>query len=155
MNQIKFFLLAVLAALALPAGAQQYGYVTMTNNTGTAIAWATGDTTNWNAAATLTKYDSFTLEVRAGSASAIAGPLNLRWSVSQDGVNYTTPLVAPGASGWFAAPLTSAAAGVSTWTTNITVGSYGYWRIDYVTNQTTVTLTNFQIRAYLKPKRNG
>lgn len=153
----KFILSLIGTALVVTAQAQvvQYGGVTVTNNTGTAIAWATGETTNWNAAVTGTKWDSFVLEVRAGSASALGGPINIRWSTSADGSSYTSPLAASGASGWFSAPLTTAAAGVGTWTTNITLNSVGFWRIDYATNQTTVTLTNFHIRAFYKPNRDG
>lgn len=156
--------LALIAAVALPllcgtpaARAQQYAFTTLTNNTGLAIAWATGDQTNWNAAVTLTRFDSFVLEVRAAAATALAGPINLRWSTSQDGTTWTstTPGAAPLAGGWFGAHMSNGTAGLTVWSTNITVNSVGYWRIENGTNQTGVTITNFNLRAYTKPRRTG
>lgn len=147
----------LLALLAPPArAADQYGYVTVTNNTGTAVAWATGGATNWAAPITLVKHEEFVLEISQGTASAAAGgTIDVRWSTSSDGTTWTTGLNQSGNSGWFSAGVTNSAAGMARWRTNITVGSIGYWRIDWATNQIGQTITNFNVRAYLKPKRNG
>lgn len=154
--KIILLLTFLLTLCSPPADAQQYEVRTLTNNTGIAVAWGTGGATNWAAPITLTKYDSFVLEINQGTASAAAGgTMDIRWSTSSDGTTWTTGLNQPGASGWFSAGVTNSAAGMARWRTNITVGSIGYWRIDWVTNQIGQTITNFSVKGYLKPKRNG
>lgn len=147
---------ALLALGSLTSHAQQYNFATVTNNTGAPLAWTTATASNWNSSVSLTKFDSFVLETGVGTASTAAGgTLDIRFSTSNDGINWTTGLNQPGASGWFSLSPTNSAAGMAWSRTNIVVGSIGYWRIEWVTNNTGVTLTNFTIRAYVKPKRTG
>lgn len=158
MNKISTFICLALGALLLgssPATAQQYGPKTtfwgvndFTNATGTA--------SNLAAATTMTKNDQFTLWVVAGFTNPCAGNLNIQWDCSADGVNYLTtnnPTVS-GSSGWFSIPLTNSGTKV-VWATNITVGTLGFWRINWFTNAAGQSMTNVTIQAYVKPVRSG
>ncbi len=158
MKHLKLLIgvLAVITLLALcstPARAQQYSPTTLWSFAGT---WTNvvGATTNLAAGVTLTKYDQFNLEFYfTGTNAAMTTTLgySVAWQTSDDGVNWGT--VDNHSRGWFSIPTTNAITCV--WNTNITAGSYGYWRINYLTNSAGQCITNLGVRAYVKPKRNG
>jgi hypothetical protein len=154
---LQHIMLLALLALCLPqARAQQYASTTITNNTGAAVSWGTGTATNWNAAVSVPKFGDFALTVRVAQAdtAGAAGTMDVRWSTSIDGTTWANGLNASGSSGWFSVPLTNSGA-VITWNTNITLNSVGYWRIDWITNASGKTLTNFNVKVTTKPKRFG
>jgi hypothetical protein len=109
---------------------------------------------------TLTTWDSFALEVRTGLTNASAGTIDLAWQTSLDGVNWGNSGLGAGggagggSSGWFSVPLTNGGT-ACVWSTNVTVGSMGYWRISWATNNSTQNATNWVIKAWPKPRRQG
>lgn len=119
------------------------------------ISWANASTTNFNLVVSAPKWQEFVLEVTAGSASTLSGTMDFRWSTSSDGTNWTTPLASSGSSGWFALPISGTAGGRINNRTNIVLNSIGFWRADYVTNTSGQTLTNFNVKVYVKPRRYG
>lgn len=154
-------LLAVVALLALcspAAKAQQYGSIATLWNAPNATNVAAGGTSNLASVVTLTKYDNFALQfdLIATNATAAAGTFDVYWDTSADGLNYSgasKPGGFVGSSGWFGVPVTNSLR--TTFVTNITVNSVGYWRINWITNNSGVCFTNMLIRAYAKPKRQG
>jgi len=156
MNTKKFILAVItIAALAMFTGAAsalEYGVAK--------TLWSTASITNVPATATnlaavvdVTKVTEFTLQANVGITNAATGTLDLRWSTSEDGVNYTSGLGVSGSSGWFSIPLTNAGTAV-VWTTNVTVNSHGYWRLDWLTNQASgAHITNVSLKAFIKSKK--
>lgn len=118
-------------------------------------AWGNATASNQNLVVSATKWQEFVVEVTAGSASTLSGTMDIRWSTSSDGTNWTTPLASSGSSGWFALPISGAAGGRINNRTNILLNSIGFWRADYVTNTSGQTLTNFNVKVYTKPRRYG
>ena len=120
---------------------------------------ATAGRTNLNAAIDVTQVSDFALSVFTVSSTAVSGasPFVIKWQTSLDGSNWNaTTNDAPGtAQGWFAVPSSTGGGFTNYWTTNITVNSIGYWRINDITNSTGQTLTNIVIRGYIKPKRTN
>lgn len=149
-------LLAVLAfCLTAPVQAQQYASRTLLSIQNTNVAGATTNIGNIGGAntnyLTLTKWDAFDLEVRVGLTNASAATISLNWSTSDDGLNWANT---GDGQGWFSVPLTNGGTTV-TWRTNISAGSYGYYKLGFATNAAVQHVTNFQIRAFLKPQRYG
>ncbi len=159
--------LALLALCSNPAAAQQnpnaqYGYTTL-HVEGTTNGIANAAATNIHVTAlgtngvTLTKWGDFTLNVDGFSAGALTnGMLDFRWSTSADGTSWNTnaTLNASEGAGWFSLGVNTGGSRFIM-NTNITVNSIGYWRIDFITNRTGLTVSNMTIRAYLKPRRTG
>lgn len=94
------------------------------------------------------------LQFRFGLTNASTGTITVQWDTSMDGVNFCANPACPGTSGWFAVPLTNGGT-FTTWTTNITVGSFGYYRINYMTNVAVQHFTNAQVLAYAKPSKTS
>lgn len=149
--------LALLSLGALPSqAADQYeisktllSIATTNNPDATTNVAAINGGTNF---VTLTKFGDFALVVDVGVTNAVTGTIDLSWQTSPDGVNWAT--AGSSAVGWFSAPLTNGGTH-PVWLTNITVNSVGYWRVNWATNKSGQHLTNWTIRTYTKPKRNG
>lgn len=155
----KITLVTLLALLALAftptAHAQQYGVLKeLLSIGGTNVAGATTNIGNIGGAntnyLTLTKWDSFDLQVTVGLTNASAGTLDLNWSTSADGLNWANT---GAGQGWFSVPLTNGST-VVTWRTNIT-SPFGYYKLGIATNAAVQHTTNVIIRAYKKPRDNG
>lgn len=151
------------ACLTAPAqSAQQYGYVELLAQ-GTTNKIATGDPTNLTSVAsatngvTLTKFNDFLLNVDGFTAGALTnGMIDVRWSTSVDGLTWQTncELKSGSTCGWFSMDAHTGG-NHFIFNSNITVGTAGYWRADYLTNRTGLTVSNMTIRAYRKPVRYG
>lgn len=143
-------------AVAMSVNAQsleQYGATTLYSFAGTDTN-IVGQATNIAATVTLTKWDQFFLEFRAtgtNSAGTATTGWALAWQHSADGTNWGT--VDGISRGWFAFPSTNQITTIAT--TNIVVNSAGYWRLNWVTNNTGHHVTNMSIRAWTKPIRQG
>lgn len=120
---------------------------------------ANGVVSNANATIDVKQFTDFALEVKTVSAAAVSGaaPLVIKWRTSLNGTDFNTSTNdAPGrAQGWFAVPMSTGGSLSNYWTTNIVVDSIGYWQLQLMTNATGQTLTNVQIRGYVKPKRTN
>ncbi len=163
------YILGAVAALltlgSLPAMAQntgQYGYTTLLEQGSTNLI-ATAAATNLTTVSTasngvvLTKYNDFVLNVDGYTAGALTnGMIDVRWSTSVDGMAWQTncELKSGSTCGWFSMDVNTGGNHFM-FNTNITVGALGYWRIDFLTNRTGLTVSNTTIRAYLKPTRRG
>ncbi len=151
------FLLPLLCGFALisafPARAADYA-VQGNFWSATSITNATGIATNLNAAIEVKKTDSLTLQFVLGFTNACAGTYDVQWTSSADGVTYASAPAMPGASGWFSIPLTNGGA-VVTWITNISIGSRGYYKLNWGTNQAGQSLTNASVLGYVKPRRTA
>lgn len=156
--------LACLAMLA-PTSARAAGEIDYQAHTIYTVpsAFPTGTASNIAAQVTTeivncTKHDQFTFALfttpnATGAQGNVA--LGVRWSVSADGVNWpATAIDVAGQTGHFTIPLTNNT-GQITWQTNITMNTLGYWRLDYLTNNHSGSLTNGHIKAWFKPQRNG
>jgi len=154
-------LIALLAMFASPpeASAQdQYSATTLYSFAGTDTNVVAG-TTNLGASAnggvvSLTKWDNFVLEFRAtGTNAALTTTLGytVAWQTSADGTNWGT--VDNINRGWFSIPTTNV--NPIAWTTNITVNTIGFWRINWLTNSSGQCITNMAVRAWRKPLRSG
>lgn len=151
---MKAFILSIglLALMAFGVSAQQYGvHATLVNLQGTNV---TATATNVAAILGANKFDSFALDVFWGLTNAATGSLDVRWDTSCDGSNFSSSPAAAGSSGWFSVPLTNAGL-VGCWMTNLTVGDIGYWRINWITNNTGQSMTNIVIKAIRKYKTSG
>lgn len=111
---------------------------------------APGTATNLASFVDVRQFSEFYLEVKTGLTNASAGTIDLRWATSADGVNYCSTFPCPGNTGWFSTHLTNGATS-TTWITNVTVNSAGYWGIIWATNNSAQHMTNITIRAYAKP----
>ena len=112
-------------------------------------------TTNLNTQIQVTQFSDFGLEATLGFTNASAGTYDIAWSSSHDGINWAdTGIGSIGCRGWFSIPLTNGGP-VITWSTNITVNTCGYWRIEWGTNASVQHLTNAVIKGYVKPKRTN
>jgi hypothetical protein len=149
-------LLTFIATCLLAIGAvaqEQYSATTLYSFAGTDTN-VVGQTTNIAAAMTLTKFDSFFLEFRAtgtNSAGTATGGFALAWQHSADGSNWGT--VDTMSRHWFGIPTTNLITTV--FTTNITVNSAGYWRLNWLTNNRAHCITNMSIKGWVKPRRQG
>lgn len=150
----KFIIIIALAALLAavltpPAQAADYGVQKTIWSFGATNV--TGTATNLDSAVDLTQFTEFQLEVRVDLTNAAAGTLDLRWTTSNDGSQYTTAPALAGVSGWFSVPLTNNGT-TATWRTNISVGALGYWKLAWLTNAAGQSITNASLRIYAKPK---
>ena len=158
---MKTLLLSVLCVLCVySARAQQYEAITTLWSSGPNLTNPATLATNLSVTAAgtngvnATSLGDFLLVFDGMFTNATAGPMNLTYETSGDGVNWNTNKGIAGGNGWFGIPCTND--GVRTiWSTNITVAALGYWRIGWVTNQTGQALTNVSVVAYRKPRRNG
>lgn len=144
--------LGVALASAPKAEAQQYSLITtlVTNAFIGTNASATGFTSNYVTKATLTKTEEILLVLR-GKCQQAAGtdPFVVNWSTSGDGTKFGTTgglrgsfLVTPNGTTEFVM------------TTNIYVGSAGYFNITNIIGPTNGILTNFYAEVYDKPVRH-
>lgn len=148
-----FTLLGLLLGLALTSQAQQYTYTALNTATDTNSTIPASAATNIQATFTCTRYDEFVLAVSFKLMGAGTSALTFQWDYSPDGTAWTS--VKDGHShGWFTGP---SANGTSTvyWNTNVPINSFGYYRINYITNGSASVVTNLDLRAYVKPRRNG
>lgn len=116
-----------------------------------------GNATNLSAAVIdCRNYKEFVLSINCGLTNPSAGgTLDFQWTTSSDGVNFCSIPVCPKASGWFSVPLTNGGTNFS-FSTNIVVDSIGYWRINWLTNNTLgAHATNFLIQGYQKPEKRS
>jgi len=152
MRTIKILLAAVAAvallALCTPhAAAQQYGILSQLYDGGTNNIAAT--TTNSAVAKIIgvTKYDDLALDIKFSLTGAGTSNIVFKLDEGTDGVNWlaNTRTITMAANGTNAVYLP----------TNYTVNAMGYLRLNVVENPATNAITNLQIRAYVKPKRNG
>ena len=167
---IKVLLLAALLGFSGPAArAQQYTYqvVGPFNGSSTIIpaSAATNLTAvNTNSAAsncvvTLTKWDSFDLDISWTPMAGASNEIVIAWESSADGTSWPTALTGATNSAfksWFrtlGADATNSA-GLVYFRTNITT-PYGYWRCVSVTNTAAVVISNVTLRAWVKPLRYG
>jgi hypothetical protein len=142
-----------LFALCSFAVAQQYDYVQINTRTGTASTIPASAATNINAVIPCTKYTDFLLSVNFKAMAAHTSALDFRWELSPDGTNWPA-IATAGNSGWFGGPVGNGTTTVQ-WSTNVTMNSAGFFRISYITNGHAAVVTNLDIKAYYKPKRNG
>lgn len=160
----KFLSIIGLACLlAVPAfGAGELDYQAHTIYT-IASAFPTGTASNIAAQVTTeivncTQHDAFTLQLFTtpnATGAQGANNISIRYSISADGENWPAGIIdKAGVQGWFDIPLTNNT-GQITWQTNITMNTIGYWRLDYMTNNHSGSLTNGFIKAWFKPKRSG
>lgn len=145
---------AILALFTLPVRAADYA-VQKTFWSVTDFTNVTATATNLAQAIDVTQVSDFALQIKTGITNPSAGSLAIQWETSLDGTFLTTNNpAAPGSSGWFSVPLTNS--GTRTvWTTNITVGAVGYWRLSWLTNSAGQSITNVSITGYAKPKRTS
>ncbi len=158
--------IAAAAALLLLGGtakAQDYKLLATLMVQGTTNAIATASATNLHVTAngtngvTLTKYGDFLLAVDGFYAGALTnGFIDVVYSTSYNGTAWpTNDTFSPGpAAGWFSIPVNTGGSRIL-WNTNITVGSQAYWRINYLTNRTGLTVSNTTIACYGKQYRFG
>lgn len=140
-----------ICALPLIAVAQQYDNIGAFGRVTPTIA--AGSASNVLFTVNATRYGEFALEIRYSIAGTSTTGPSIAWETSADGRNWCTAVDGSG-KGWFALPSNLGTAGATnTWVTNITVGAVGYWRIAWMTNGATQTLTNVGIRAWGKPNR--
>ena len=157
---MRTFIIAVIgfiAALGAPVKAADYAVQK------TFWSWVGGQTnlnttaTNLAAAIDVTQFTDFALQVSCVFTNTdLSGGIDIRWDTSIDNVNYSGQVVSPGSSGWFRIPVPATnVANRVTWTTNITVGAVGYWRLAWLTNQAGQAITNLSIVGRVKPKRTN
>ena len=141
----------ILACSGLPVAAQEFGVLSTlwtfqaTNNP--AIA------SNIAASVTVTRLSSFSLDVTIDLTNASTGSFNIQWDAGNDGVNWGNSTAGAGHYGWFAVQCTNAGTSIR-WCTNITMGSVGYWRANWITNLSVQHATNISIKAYGKTAAN-
>lgn len=147
--------LALTLAMAFGSVAQQYEYTTLLSATGAGEGVIPGGAaTNLAASVTLTKETEFVLALHWDGTNATQTStlgVTCAWQTSADGVNWGTVVDGKNA-GWFTIPTTNSVS--HNWSTNITVNTVGYWRLNWMTNGAVSMWTNGWIRAYKKPVGN-
>lgn len=147
------YTLILVLGLAASAFAQQYSYTQLNTATGTNSTIPASSQTNIAAVFTATKHDEFVLSVSFKLMGAGTSTLDFQWDYSADGTNWTS-VKNGNSNGWFAGPAANGTTQVN-WNTNINLATFGYYRINYITNGSASVCTNLSLRAYVKPRING
>lgn len=157
----KLLLLAISSLVGFTSMAQVYESTAIYSQHGTNLLVTT---TNLGAVAassviTVTKHDNFGLSIYTkGSNANNTANLAVTWQISGDGTTWPTYINQAGVAGWFSVPLSNAANGAMQsvyFVTNITAPANGYWRINWLTNESGIVITNLVIKKILKPVIDG
>ncbi len=138
---IKVALASVLALIAVPAFAQDYGTATLT---GLPATVATGATSNTTAVLDVRKVENFALQFSMANGGTGTGNVTLTFKQSVDGTTFgAAPTVT-----WVLAATADTA--TYTYVTNFASQGYGYWQLASIASASGSTLTVGPLKYSLK-----
>lgn len=149
---ILFLSVVALLSTTITSRAQNYGLLG-TIWSATSLTNIPATITNVAATVNVSAYTEILLSAKIYNTNNTGGWIDLHYCTSADGTNFCdSPLttITHAAAGVISIPLTNTGT-FTVWTTNVTVGSFGYWQVDAITNNSTCHLTNVLIEVLAKP----